>query len=223
MSRTADLLAAQDDFDIEPIPGLPEKLPEGEHILWSGEPDWRAIALDVFHLRAIAIYAAVIITWRFTTNLYDGGGIFEALVGTGIVAAVLGTGLAILTVLALATAKSARYTITNKRVVMRIGVALTLTINLPFKQILSANYRTMTFGTGGIALQMAESGGLGYVVLWPHVRPFKLSNPEPMLRGIKDGERVARILATALTASHSEEAPQIHIKAPARRADPVAA
>ncbi|MEM8663425.1 MAG: photosynthetic complex putative assembly protein PuhB [Pseudomonadota bacterium] len=223
MNSTADLLAAQDDFDIEPVPGLPEKLPEGERILWSGVPHWKGLALDIFHVRAVAIYAAVIIAWRFLTTLYDGAGVLEAMAATSVVAAVLGTGIAILLVLAYATAKSARYTITNRRVVMRIGVALTLTINLPFKQVLSANYKATTCGTGAIALTMAENGGLGYVVLWPHVRPFKLSKPEPMLRGIKDGERVARILATALTASHGTEAPKIHVKIPVRRSEPVAA
>ncbi|MEM8665766.1 MAG: PH domain-containing protein, partial [Pseudomonadota bacterium] len=65
-------IAAQDDFDYEPVPGLPEKLPKGERVLWSDVPDWRAVALDVFHIRAIAIYAAVILLWRFSASLYDG-------------------------------------------------------------------------------------------------------------------------------------------------------
>jgi hypothetical protein len=27
-----------DDFQTEPVRGLPENLPEGEHILWQGHP-----------------------------------------------------------------------------------------------------------------------------------------------------------------------------------------
>lgn len=33
-----------DDFAVEPIPGLPELPPEGEHILWQGAPCWHALA-----------------------------------------------------------------------------------------------------------------------------------------------------------------------------------
>lgn len=209
-------IEAQDEFTVEPVPGLPEQLPPGEHVLWSDVPDWRAVALDVFHARAVAIYAAVIIAWRLFGSLYDGAGFFGALLNTAVLAAILGLGLAILLTIAWLTAKSTRYTVTNKRVVMRIGVALTMSINLPFKQILSADYRDAPFGTGAIALQTTDTGGLGYFVLWPHVRPFRFKKPEPMLRGIKDGHAVARILATALIAANGESAPQIHIHAPSK-------
>ena len=33
----------------EPIPGLPEKLPEGERILWQGSPSARALVIHAFH------------------------------------------------------------------------------------------------------------------------------------------------------------------------------
>jgi hypothetical protein len=215
--------ATHDDFDYEPVPGLPEQLPQGEHVLWSDIPDWKAVALDVFHIRAIAFYAALIMVWRGITTVYDGGTALDVLASVGLLALVFGSGLAMLTVLAVLTARSTRYTITNKRIVMRIGVALTMSVNLPFKQILSADYRDAPFGTGAIALTTAKSGGLGYLVLWPHARPFHFSRPQPMLRGIKDGERVARILATALAATHDgKAAPAIHVKTPSAH-EPVAA
>ncbi len=223
MKAVRDEIAEHDDFDHEPTPGLPEALPEGERILWSGTPDWKAFAFDVFHVRAIALYALLILVWRVGTTLYDGAGIGAALGSAIVLTVVFGVGLGLLAVLALVTAKSTRYTITNRRVVMRIGVALTMSVNLPFKQILSADYRDTTFGTGGIALAMAQTGGLGYLVLWPHARPFRFSKPEPMLRGIKDGEHVARILSHALAASHGRAAPELRVSAPVRPAKSVAA
>ncbi|WMS42705.1 photosynthetic complex putative assembly protein PuhB [Acuticoccus sp. MNP-M23] len=223
MSAERDEIAAHDDFDHEPTPGLPEALPEGERVLWSGAPDWKAFALDVFHVRAIALYGLAILVWRVGTTIYDGGGIGAAFGSATVLMVVFGVCLGLLAVLALVTARSTRYTITNRRVVMRIGVALTMSVNLPFKQILSANYRDTTLGTGGIALSMAETGGLGYLVLWPHARPFRISRPEPMLRGIKDGERVARILSNALAASHGRTAPELRVSAPVRSVKSVAA
>ena len=35
---------SHDDFAIEPIPGLPERPPQGEEILWQGRPNWWALA-----------------------------------------------------------------------------------------------------------------------------------------------------------------------------------
>lgn len=217
------MTAGHEDFDVEPVPGLPEKLPAGERILWSGVPDWKAVALDVFHIRAVALYAGLIMVWRGLATFYDGGTALDVLASLGVLAAVFGAGILMLTVLAYLTATSTRYTITNRRVAMRIGVALTMTINLPFKQIVSADYRAAPLGTGAIALTTAQSGGLGYLILWPHVRPFHFSKPQPMLRGIKDGQRVALILANALAAAQDgRTAPAIRVKTPAA-AEPVAA
>jgi len=212
--RVKDHIAAQDDFDVEPVPGLPEKLPEGERVLWSAVPDARAIAFEVFHVRAIAVYAAVILVWRVAATLYDGATLGTALGNAAVLAAVFGLGLGLLAVLAILTARSTRYTITNRRVVMRIGVALTMSINLPFREIVSADYRAGPFGTGAIALTLARSGKLGYLVLWPHARPFHVSRPQPLLRGLKDGEQAARILAAALAASRGTEAPAIRVSTP---------
>ena len=207
--------AAEEDFDNEPVPGLPEALPAGEHVLWSDVPDWKAVALDVFHMRAIAFYAGVIMLWQAVTTVYDGGTALDVLAGVGLLTVVFGAGLTMIAVLAYLTASSTRYTITNKRIVMRIGVALTMSINLPFKQIVSANYREAPFGTGAIALVTAQTGGLGYLALWPHARPFYFSRPQPMLRGIRNGAHVARVLSTALAAEHDgKAAPAIHVAAP---------
>ena len=90
------------------------------------------------------------------------------------------------------------YTITNKRVAMRIGAALTVTLNLPFKWIGAADLDLRKGGTGTIALRLLEDGSkLSYINLWPHVRPWKMKSTQPALRCIKDAEHVARILGQA--------------------------
>ncbi len=62
----------KDEFDIEPIPGLPALLPKGESLLWQGKPGWRGLALRVFHIRGIAIWFALLSIWRVVTTVYDG-------------------------------------------------------------------------------------------------------------------------------------------------------
>lgn len=216
------MTAQIDDHDVEPVPGLPQALPPGERILWSGVPDWKAVAVDVFHIRAIALYALALVAWRTATAVYDGQTLVEAAISVAVLAGVLATGLLIIGVLAYFTATTTRYTITNKRVAMRIGVALTMTVNLPFREIVSADMRPSAFGTGAIALAMNSASKISYLALWPHARRFHFSNPQPMLRGIKDVDAVAAILAHALVASRGEPA-TIHVERPRATTRPVAA
>jgi hypothetical protein len=49
-------LHSSPEHEFEAQLGLPEKLPKGESILWQGAPDFKAVALRVFHMRALLIY-----------------------------------------------------------------------------------------------------------------------------------------------------------------------
>ena len=42
---------------------------------------------------------------------------------------------------------------------------------------------------------------MAYSNLWPHVRPWHLSKPEPMLRDLPKAAQVARLLGDALAAA----------------------
>lgn len=185
-----------DDFAAEPIRGLPEALPEGERILWQGEPTWRQLAVNVFHIRALAIYFGVLMIWRASTAAGDGVG---AALGAGLAPApfLLGSVL-VLCVLATLIARTTVYTVTNKRLVMRFGLALTKAINIPFRLVTSADMRPRAGGHGDIAIHLDPSARIGYIHLWPHARPWRLQHPQPMLRGVPDAGAAASILASAL-------------------------
>ena len=60
------------EHDYEPVWGLPEKLPEGEVILWQGKPDQRAFARRALHLPGLASYFAVLIAARIASVLMAG-------------------------------------------------------------------------------------------------------------------------------------------------------
>jgi hypothetical protein len=74
--------------------------------------------------------------------------------------------------------------LTNRRVVMRIGIVLTLTFNLPCKRIVGAGLRLDANGSGDLALTLRGEDRIAYLHLWPHARPWKLARPEPMLRSV---------------------------------------
>ncbi len=186
------------EHEFEPVYGLPESLPEGEKILWQGAPDWRAFAMQVFHVKAIAIYGAVLCAWRLVTVLYDGYGIAAAFSSAFSIALLMALAVGLFCLLAWLIERTTAYTITNRRLVLRIGVALSITINIPFKIIASAGCRSMKDGTGNIALTLQGTNKIAYAHLWPHARPWRFARPEPTLRAVRDVERVSAILADAL-------------------------
>jgi hypothetical protein len=81
---------------------------------------------------------------------------------------------------------------------MHYGAALPMMVNVPFKIVGVAGAKVHSDGTADIPLRLTGNGRLAYLHLWPHARPWRLTNPEPMLRSVPDGARVATLLADAL-------------------------
>ena len=188
------------EHELEPQYGLPERLPPGEHILWQGAPDFRALALRVFHVRKVAIYFAALLLLRAALAMNDGGSWVDGLVSLAWPLPLALIALASLTALAWMTARTAVYTLTDKRVVMRIGIVLTLTFNIPLRSIQSAGLHSGDARHGDIALQLAGPDHIAFLHLWPHVRPWRVARPEPMLRAVADAPNVAAFLSQAWSA-----------------------
>ena len=187
---------SHDDFTVEPIKGLPGVPPEGEDILWQGRPNWWALSKDSFNVYWILGYFIALAAWRYL-SLYQVEGTGYAVAGS-LPLIVLGiAACAILVLIAYIQALMTVYTITTKRVVMRVGAALTITFNFPYNKISNANLGLRKDGTGTIAFELAGYNKVSYLVLWPHVRPWKMSSPEPALRCIDNPQEVAKILANA--------------------------
>lgn len=183
-----------------PPRGLPEPLPAGEHILWQGAPKAAALARRALGTRAVALYFAVASVFVAAFGLSGGksaGALALSLVQTGVACLIV---LALIRGFAALVERTTVYTITNRRIVMRIGVALPVTLNLPFASIEGAGLRTYGDGTGDLPLQLDGNGRVGFVHLWPHARPWRIARPEPMLRCVPDAAQVAAILARALGA-----------------------
>lgn len=199
MSTGGHVTLPHDDYADEPIPGLPAELPEGERLLWQGSPGWRSLALRAFHVRKVAIYFAALLIWRFASAMSDGASAKAALSYAAGVLPLALAAICILLLLAYAYARMTIYSITSKRVMMRSGVALPITVNLPFKRIDAAGLKLHSDGTGDIPLQLSKDDRIAIMAIWPNMRPWKLGRPEPMLRSLPDASGVADILAAALT------------------------
>ena len=148
---------ATHEHEFEAAPGLPEPLPSGERLLWQGAPDWKLLARHAFHVRKLAVYFALILAARAATAVVDGRDARRlAAVGRRACCRWALIALGLLSLMAWLSARTTRYTLTDRRVVMRVGIVLSLTFNLPLSRIAAADVRLQ--GTGGdIPLQLAGS------------------------------------------------------------------
>jgi hypothetical protein len=189
------------EHGFEPVRGLPEQLPPGESLLWQGAPTWRAFARHALKLRWIGCYFAALAAWRAGMLLSDGAGAMEAAAGAAVVMAVGLVPVALLAIYAALVARSTVYSLTTKRLVLRVGVALPFSINLPFSAIQSAGLRLHADGSGDILLRLASPHRVAWLMLWPHARPWAFRDPAPLLRCIAEPEKVAQLLGRALGAA----------------------
>jgi hypothetical protein len=179
------------EYDHEPVRGLPEVLPQDEQILWQGSPNWKAMAAHALHLRLVAVYFGGIALW----------GAMRGDTATAIGVSALGLIVTAMLLLFLwGVARTTVYTLTNRRIVLRIGVALNKCINLPLGEIESANLKLLGGGHGSVVLALKGLPRLGYIMLWPHARSLRIARPQPVLRAIPDADRVAALLFKAVKA-----------------------
>ena len=106
-----------DDFDQEPIRGLPELPPEGEHILWQGAPDWWAMARDVLKVKWVAGYFVLLFGWRAIVAGAEMPAT-QAMAASSFFLVLGALTCLLLMAVAWCQAKGAVYTITNRRVVL---------------------------------------------------------------------------------------------------------
>lgn len=184
------------EFTEEPVEGLPEAPPDGEEVLWQGRPRALSLARDALNLYWIAGYFVLLAVWRVGASSADMP-LTQAL-PLGVPFLVSGViACAVLFVIALILARTTMYTITSARVAMRVGAALTVTLNLPFSKIESADLSVRGDGTGTIAFTTVGDTRLSFLVLWPHVRPWRFSRTQPAMRAIPNAHEAAQIFAEA--------------------------
>ncbi len=211
------------EHELEPQHGLPERLPAGERVLWQASPSRRRVALDVFHMRAVALYFLLMLVLRFVLQLDHSGSLEQAIAATSWAALLFALALGLLWLLADLTARTTVYTITDRRVVMRIGIVLSLTFNLPLVRLASAQVKRRGDGSGDLVLQLAAEDKIAWLHLWPHVRAWRLSHPQPMLRALAAVDEPARVLTSAWTQAQPDRASAAAMAGSAGAADRAAA
>jgi hypothetical protein len=186
------------DFDFEPERGLPAALPEGERVLWKGAPTAEGLAVRALHVRKVAVYFLLLGLWKASSAQAAGLPFGEVALRFLTMALFGALAVGILCLIAWGYARTTVYTLTDKRLVIRNGIAIPVTLNVPFARIDGASLKLFSDNTGDIPLTPNRADRVPAVLLWPHMRPWTLRKPEPMLRSVPDAVHVAALLTAAL-------------------------
>ena len=145
---------------------LPADVPPGERILWHGRPRWMSLARRAYRADFVAAYFVALTVWSVWATADAGWSVGAAApalktLGHGRGGARHHRGLSYL------SARTTLYVVTSRRLVLKVGIALPIFINIPFKDIGSAAARVHGDGTGDIPVALRKGRRIGYWMLWP--------------------------------------------------------
>ena len=173
---------------------LSENLPNGEQLIWQGQPERHALATRAMYLKYIAFYLAALIAARTGYLVVDGEPV--ATWSGMLIWQMLASAFVMLLIVGLAAvySRTTRYSLTNERLIIKTGAAITIHINLPLQQIIGADLREYSDDTGDITLQVSQADKLYWLLMWPNVRSWWIRPLRPVLRGLRDAQAVAHLL-----------------------------
>ena len=187
-----------------------DAIPEGESILWKGKPSFWGFSWYFFGLKLLAFYLIILsvvfaarltVTDFFTAFVVD----FLPFLLSGILTSF------ILMALAKIQSQSSVYIITENRVIIKSGAALSFLISMPFKKIKAVNLQKRKGSLGTISFELNSGKRVPYVSCWPSVRPWRFKNTEPAFSCIENVDEVATILRKSVMAGRvSLQAPVIN-------------
>ncbi len=192
------------EHDYEAQPGLPESLPGQERIVWQGAPDWKVLAQRTFHVRKVAIYFAILLAWKAATSVRSGEVLASVWTSVSFLGFLAVLSVGVLTLFSWMMARTTLYTITTERLVLRVGVAIPMTINLPFKYLAEANLKLHDDGFGDLAMNLVGNERVSYAVLWPHCDMVHALQARPILRAVPNAQHVAQRFARAIATAQSD-------------------
>jgi hypothetical protein len=180
------------------IRGVAASLPAGEQVRWQGAPEWRSLAVHVFHLRKLAVYFGLLVAWRAVLSAGEARPVAYFATGAVTLAACFAAAAGMAVLLAVLSARSTTYAITDRRLVLQVGMVMPATVNVPLSMVESAGVKPYRDGTGDLAVRLEGGDRLAYFLLWPHARPWRFNPTEPALRCIRAPAAVGEVLRQAV-------------------------
>ena len=161
------------------IDGIAEPLPKGETVLWSGRPEAWRFARRQFRLGWVAAWFVALAALRGFEAWQAGAGWWGVAVRASSQVPLALLALGLLAGLGMVMARSSTYALTQRRLVMNIGVALPITFNIPLRYVDAVSLREHDGDLVDLVVTLGQGGKASVTALWPHVRRFSDVRVQP--------------------------------------------
>ena len=185
-------------------------IPDGERVCWIGKPNWISFGFNAFGIKYLVVY--FILSAFYAISQIELVFSFGAFIGEYISFIVSGiiAGL-ILFLLAYFAAQHTCYVITEKRLVIRTGIALVFLLNVPLKNVTSIDKQSLLRGYGNLSFKPQSKKRIPYFSCWPSVRGGSFLEPIPTFRSIANIEAIGDIVGEM--AEKNRERKDLKVKA----------
>ena len=157
------------DEPIDIALGLPGPLPAGERVLWHGKPERAALLRYLFRWPLLVAYFALFALLPILATAQSGASVAQVLFSPVLLLPFALPVAGLVMASAWALARTSVYVITDRRVILQVGVAFTRTVNIPLELIADVSARERPHGMD-IALTLRSADKIAWLALWPHVR-----------------------------------------------------
>jgi Bacterial PH domain len=178
--------------------GEVSRLPEGEHVLWSGAPDRRSLAR--YFLRERWVLGFVFLTFLLqAADVLQRDFPMQRLAGVAALSGVLAL-IAIVSIrfFAARLEKTSKYVVTDRRVYFNIGIVLRADANVPYADVDGVDLRRRADGSGDLMVSLAGSKEVPWLLLFPHLTWRGSKKGRPTFRSLRDPQAAADAVVGAL-------------------------
>jgi len=180
--------------------GEVSRLPAGERVLWSGEPDQRSVARYFLRERWVLGFVVLCFVIGVGDALQNGGAdANRRLVGVGALSAFLLT-VAIVSIrfFAWQIAATSKYVITDKRVFFNIGIVMRADANIPFSSVENVDLLRRSDGSADLLVSLTEAQEIPWLLLFPHMTWRGSRRGRPTFRALRNPQAAADAVVSAL-------------------------
>ena len=181
-----------------------DRLGPGEALIWQGGPDGWTLMRRAFHLPLIAGYFLVLQLLNAWQAYAQAMPLEKAIRASLPLLLVSVVAFGIFAAVGWFSARTTRYVITDRRFILKYGIAMPATLSIPFSKVARLSVAIHENHAGDIPLKLKDGNHIGYLKLWPHARPWHLKHPEPTLRAVPQAGLVASLATRAIGVAMNE-------------------
>ncbi len=181
--------------------GEVSRLPAGERVLWTGQPDQRALARYFLRERWFLAFVVFSFSIGAAESMQYAEGAGPRVVGVATLSAIMAlVAIVSIRLLAWQMAKSSKYVITDRRVYFNIGIVMRADANIPYSSVEGVDLRRRSDGSADLMVTLSGDQEIPWLLLFPHMTWRGAARGRPTFRALRNPEVAADAVVGALRA-----------------------